>query len=68
MNLLTRGVSVVMNAVNNNVEQVKDTRKYSVYFQELSKKAKRQYNEKLYMLHLKADPYTFFSWRVVIRY
>ena len=41
MNLLTRAVSVVMNAVNNNVEQPKDTRKYSVYYQELSKEAKR---------------------------
>ena len=59
MNLLTRSVSVVMNAVNNNVEQPKDTRKYSVYYQELSKEAKCQYNEKLDMLHLKAGPYTF---------
>ena len=47
MNLLTRGVSVVMNAVNNNVKQATDTRKYSVYYQELSKEAKCQYNEKL---------------------
>ena len=36
MNLLTQGVSVVMNAVNN-MEQPTGTRKYSVYYQELSK-------------------------------
>ena len=59
MNLLTRSVSVVMNAVNTNMTQPKDNRKYSVYCQELSKEAKRRYNENLDMLHLKANPYTF---------
>ena len=49
---------MVMNAVNNNVEQPKDTRKCSVYYQ-LSKEAKCRYNEKLNMLHLKAEYYTF---------
>ena len=41
------------------MEQPKDTHKYSVYYQELNKEAKYRYNEKLDMLHLKADPYTF---------
>ena len=66
MNLLTQWVSVVMNAVNNNVEQPKDIHKCSVYYQ-LCKEAKRWYNEKLDMLHLKADPYIFL-WRVVITF
>ena len=48
-----------MNTVNNTTQQPTDTRKYSIYYQELSKEAKRRYNEKLDMLHLKADPYTF---------
>ena len=44
----------MMNTVNNTTQQPTDTRKYSIYYQELSKKAKRRYNEKLGMLHLKA--------------
>ena len=48
----------MMNTVNITT-QLQDTRKYSIYYQELSKEAKRRYNEKLHMLHLKAEPYTF---------
>ena len=56
---LTRSVSVVMNAVTltwNNLRTLVST---PFNYQELSKEAKHRYNEKLDMLHLKADPYTF---------
>ena len=49
---------MVMNTVNTSTQQPTDTRKYSIYYQELSKETKCQY-EKLDILHLKADPYTF---------
>ena len=50
---------MVMNTViNTSTQQPTDTRKYSIYYQELSKETKRRY-EKLDILHLKADPYTF---------
>ena len=45
--------------VNTSTQQPTDTRKYSIYYQEFSKEAKRRYNQKLDILHLKADPYTF---------
>ena len=56
MNFVAANFTEVMN--NTIAQSSTDTCKYSIYYQELTKEAQHQCNEKLDILHV-ADPYTF---------